>query len=315
MRRLLSALCLALLGGAVSAAPAPDELLQRMADASRNLSFRGHALYARGDSIRTLEVLQGRIDDISLQRVTSLDGDRVTTIRRDGRLFHLHPDDSLTALGAATLTASGALPQSVAGQYHLAVTGSGRIAGRNAWRLTLLPLDEHRYGHRLWIDEETHLLLRADTLHGSGRWLERFEFVSLELNPRLDPAQFALPATARKKSVPARRVPTERRPGLEPGWLPPGFTPVHADAAATGRAAPSVLAAARTWTDGLAGFTLFPEPAPDARVHQDRRRFGPTVALSRPYAGKGWQVTLVGEIPLHTAERILDNLELRLNDD
>lgn len=318
MVRLLAVLCLVMPGGPVSATPDPGDLLHRMTEVARDLHFRGQLLYAQDDSIRTLEILQGRFGNVPYQRLTSLDGDKASLVRQGEQVFRLHPDNTVTRLaersGVSPIGSARRFAEVVPRHYRLALDGSGRVAGRGTWRVAVTPMDEHRYGYRLWIDEETHLLLRADILDGSGRWLERLEFVNLELNPELDKAHFEIPAAAEEKVL--ETVMPESHPQgrvmAEPGWVPAGFSPAEEDLRlATGESSP---VNARTWTDGLTAFTLFLEPL-SGSGRREARLVGPTVALSRPFAGQNWQVTLVGEIPPRTAEKVLGSLELRVRND
>lgn len=318
MTRLLTALCLILLGGAASATPEPGDLLNSMTKASRQLSFRGHLLYAQEDFIRTLEIIQGRIDDTLYQRVTSLDGEATTMVRQGSQVYHIDSDRSLTRLGTragvGSLNLDERFARTVPEHYQMVLDGHGRIAGRAAWRVLLMPMDRHRYGYRLWIDEDTHLLLRADTMNSSGRWLERFEYVNLEVSPELSRSRFDLPDAADEEVL--ETVDPDARPqagaSVEPGWLPPGFSMVEQDVRrGRGDARP---VSARSWTDGLAGFTLFLEQATGA-YHEEAREFGPTVVISRLLDDKRWRVTLVGEIPRETAGKILAGVTLRVDDD
>jgi sigma-E factor negative regulatory protein RseB len=60
------------------------------------------------------------------------------------------------------------------------------------------------------------------------------------------------------------------------------------------------------YDDGLARFSVFMEPLHGASVEDARSQLGPTVAVSRRLStGDGdVMVTVVGEIPLGTAERV-----------
>jgi sigma-E factor negative regulatory protein RseB len=60
------------------------------------------------------------------------------------------------------------------------------------------------------------------------------------------------------------------------------------------------------YDDGLARFSVFLEPLNGATVTDTRTQLGPTVAVSRRLTTPqgGMMVTVVGEIPVGTAERI-----------
>ena len=92
------------------------------------------------------------------------------------------------------------------------------------------------------------------------------------------------------------------------GWLPRGFA---MGARATRRgAAPGAPLQSLYFGDGLAAFSIFIEPVPDgASVPNSAQvmREGATVALSvttRDRDARMYLVTVVGEVPLATAERV-----------
>ena len=60
------------------------------------------------------------------------------------------------------------------------------------------------------------------------------------------------------------------------------------------------------YDDGLARFSVFLEPLNGASVTDTRTQLGPTVAVSRRLTTPDGEmmVTVVGEIPIGTAERI-----------
>jgi sigma-E factor negative regulatory protein RseB len=86
--------------------------------------------------------------------------------------------------------------------------------------------------------------------------------------------------------------------------LPPGFE-LTSSAARKDAAAKSVVTSLM-YDDGLARFSVFIEPLNGTAATDIRTQLGPTVAVSRRLtAPKGdVMVTVVGEIPLGTAERI-----------
>ncbi len=60
------------------------------------------------------------------------------------------------------------------------------------------------------------------------------------------------------------------------------------------------------YDDGLARFSVFLEPLNGANITDTRTQLGPTVAVSRRLTTPAGEimVTVVGEIPIGTAERI-----------
>ena len=92
--------------------------------------------------------------------------------------------------------------------------------------------------------------------------------------------------------------------GWRSDWLPPGFELVNSSVRRDPKHNSSV--SSLMYDDGLARFSVFLEPVNDDGGTDVRTQLGPTSAVSRRLnTPKGKvMVTVVGEIPLGTAERV-----------
>ncbi|MCC1495602.1 MucB/RseB C-terminal domain-containing protein [Alcanivorax sp. 1008] len=322
----LRSLGAALLCLAVQLAPVRAEeisaphLLKQMADAARLLEYRGRLLYMHGSEVTTLELLHARIDDREHERLTQLEGALAEVIRRGEHVVCVHADQSITRLvNRSSVTPLGLherLSNSLPVQYRLQLDGEDRVAGRAAYRMQLLPMDQFRYGYRLWTDQASHLLLKSELVDLSGRALERIEFVSLDLEPGLTVDDFVVPAALKERALDSLDAsePAHGRVQVVTGWLPEGFMEADRDVRLSGGERRPVAAA--TFSDGLAAFTLFVEEPGEGKP-EGVSKIGPTIAISRVIgsAGGDWLVTLVGEVPQLTGERVLADLSLEANSD
>ena len=93
----------------------------------------------------------------------------------------------------------------------------------------------------------------------------------------------------------------------QPRWLPPGFELVGVAERQGHSAHPLVF---MTYLDGLARFSVFIESLAGEQVEDARHQLGPTVVVSRRLsaADGDYMVTVVGEIPFGTAERVAVSL-------
>jgi len=70
--------------------------------------------------------------------------------------------------------------------YNLFVSEQyDRVAGRLATRLSVIPKTADRYSSIFWVDKETHIILRTDTLNESGELIERMMFTAFSLKDDL----------------------------------------------------------------------------------------------------------------------------------
>ncbi|MNS63010.1 Sigma factor AlgU regulatory protein MucB precursor [compost metagenome] len=196
-------------------------------------------------------------------------------------------------------------PQKLKNWYDLAVIGKSRVAGRDAVIVSLTPRDQHRYGFELHLDKKTGLPLKSLLLNDKGQLLERFQFTSLDTDEV--PSDKDLQADADCKAI---TLDSDKASAVKTAqvwhsdWLPPGFeltsSTSHKDPE-TKTQVNSLL-----YDDGLARFSVFLEPLNGATVTDTRTQLGPTVAVSRRLTTPEGEmmVTVVGEIPIGTAERI-----------
>ena len=315
----LRAFALSLTLFAPVAAPADETpahaQLQAMSQANRSLEYSGRFLYQFGGEVSTMEVNHAVFDGREYQRLTHLDGRLVEVLRRGDEVICIHSDRTLTRMqkeqGGPMLLAQR-LADDVPAQYNILVDGDGRVAGRNTTRVRVAPLDTHRYGYRLWLDNESRLLLKSEVVDGSGVALERVEFVSIDLAPGLTLADFEVPETVRESAL--QPLPTDHAASsmrVEADWLPTGFDAADQDwRSGDGKRKP---VAAQGYSDGLAAFTVFVEPLEEGAVEEGVSRLGPTVAVSRRLTAPSgaYLITLVGEVPQSTAERVIQGISVR----
>src|SRR5690606_24114323 len=185
--------------------------------------------------------------------------------------------------------------------------GLDRVAGRDGVRIDVEPLDSHRFGYSLWLDETSGVLLKSQTNPAEGDPLEVFEFVSVDIGNPVPLSAFEPDARLLESAIelapPPAVAETVADTGWETRWLPEGFR--QAGRATSRLDKPE--RSARVFTDGLAAFTVFFEPG-RPKVQETTRAHGATVAVNRSLADGKAMVTVVGEIPLATASRIAENV-------
>ncbi|MNP18419.1 Sigma factor AlgU regulatory protein MucB precursor [compost metagenome] len=234
-----------------------------------------------------------------------LDGSAQEVVRIDGQTQCVS-GTLIAGLGDSPNSAARALdPQKLKNWYDLAVIGKSRVAGRSAVIVSLKPRDQHRYGFELHLDKETGLPLKSLLLDDKGRLLERFQFTQLDTADV--PSEKDLQASDDCKPV---NLDSDKASAVKTAqvwhsdWLPPGFELTSS----TARKDPQTKTQVNSlmYDDGLARFSVFLEPLNGATVTDTRTQLGPTVAVSRRLttAQGDMMVTVVGEIPVGTAERI-----------
>jgi len=172
--------------------------LRRAIGAGRELAFTG------------TEVVSVRHQDTSITRVLDLvqdaEGARTATVRDSGVRQTAGPGDALAGLSERALDA-------LAAGYDLRTQGSDRVTGRD----TTVVVAE-RGGHvvaRMWLDDQTGVLLREDVLDAAGGVHRTAAFVQFKLTTGSPVAGTAVgPLHPQVSSLGIRgvRVPAVRRP-------------------------------------------------------------------------------------------------------
>ncbi|MBB6287982.1 MucB/RseB-like sigma(E) regulatory protein [Pseudomonas sp. SJZ103] len=282
-----------------------QDWLTRLGRAEQQQSFQGTFVYERNGSFSTHDIWHRVQNGQVRERLLQLDGSAQEVVRVDGRTQCVS-GTLVVGLGNSRDAPSRALdPEKLNQFYELAVIGKSRVAGRNAVIVSITPRDQYRYGFELHLDRETALPLKSLLLNDQGQLLERFQFTRLDtsttpndrdLQPSSECTSIAVGDTK------AAAVEAVEAWHLE--WLPPGFQLTNSSA----RKDPHTKTRVDSlmYEDGLARFSVFLEPISDVSVTETRTQLGPTVAVSRRLntVDGEMMVTVVGEIPIGTAERI-----------
>jgi len=290
-----------------------QDWLTRLGQAEQQQSFHGTFVYERNGSFSTHNIWHRVQNGQVRERLLQLDGSAQEVVRIDGRTQCVS-GTLIAGLGDSPNAAARALdPKKLKNWYDLAVIGKSRVAGRDAVIVSLTPRDQHRYGFELHLDRKTGLPLKSLLLNDKGQLLERFQFTSLDTDEVPSDKDLLADADCKPINIASDKASAAKTvQNWRSDWLPPGFeltsSSSHKDAQ-TNTQVSSLM-----YDDGLARFSVFLEPLNGATVTDTRTQLGPTVAVSRRLTTPQGEmmVTVVGEIPIGTAERIA--LSMRNND-
>ncbi|UST86352.1 MULTISPECIES: MucB/RseB C-terminal domain-containing protein [Pseudomonas] len=290
-----------------------QDWLTRLGQAEQQQSFHGTFVYERNGSFSTHNIWHRVQNGQVRERLLQLDGSAQEVVRIDGRTQCVS-GTLIAGLGDSPNAAARALdPKKLKNWYDLAVIGKSRVAGRDAVIVSLTPRDQHRYGFELHLDKKTGLPLKSLLLNDKGQLLERFQFTSLDTDEVPSDKDLMADADCKPINIASDKASAAKTvQNWRSDWLPPGFeltsSSSHKDAQT------KTQVSSLMYDDGLARFSVFLEPLNGATVTDTRTQLGPTVAVSRRLTTPQGEmmVTVVGEIPIGTAERIA--LSMRNND-
>lgn len=265
--------------------------LDRMNRALVVLDFRGTLVYLRDGQLDALGIEHRAGTAGAVETLRSLSGEPLEVVREGGAVrlsgaagVSLWPD----AGAAASLPSPQPRAASV-DHYELVLAGEDRIAGRQAQVVEIRPRDGFRFGHRLWLDQSTALLLKSLTYGPDGRPVEQLMFTELVIE-----------STASDAAAAARPPPAADAAGWAPrtaSWrvlnAPSGFEQQVIDAGE---------ATHLLFSDGVARVSVYVEPvAPDRPTLSGLLSRGALHVYGR--VAHGSQVIAMGDAPPETVER------------
>ena len=209
--------------------------LQRAASAARQQTYAGTLLYQHGARSETSRLMHMVDEKGEHEKLINLDGPAREVIRNNEQVRCYYPDAKIIRVEPRTYRNAfpSLLPQQVdtlAVYYFFRKGEVARIAGVETQAVLFEPKDGMRYGHKLWADVNSGLLLKAQLLNERNLPIEQFAFTDIQIGAKIDrdtvrPTFTPPPADWQmRESLPGDVVQQDT------GWtvkeLPPGFSKV-----------------------------------------------------------------------------------------
>jgi len=284
--------------------PNVQTLLNKMSQDAALINYRGAFTYQNQTSI---ELQSFRVEHwieagIEHDRLLFLNGPE-RLIVRDGQPVNCK------AMGDKLLQGSFAqIGKSLVNMnqlYQFEVRSRERVAGRWARVLQVIPKDPYRYGYFLSIDEDTGLVLKSWLIDENAHPLERYQFITIDLNPdfnQLKTKSLVHEYKAAADITPCNPTEVTKPTAWHLAWVPPGFLFAGQRQLVNGQ---SML----MYTDGLTTFSIFIEPT-TTFVPEGVGKRGATLAYMSRLVVKDttYRISVVGEIPVAAATKIAQNI-------
>lgn len=292
--------------------------LVRMKAAATGTNYQGTLVFSAGGVMSSSRVWHYRVGENTFERLEAQDGRQQRIYRHNDEVRTVWPQSGTAIVERReTLAAWSTTPQDVdpraAESYDIRQEGSARVAGREAVVLVLTPRDPLRFMQRLWADQATGLMLRADVIAPNGDLVESSAFSAIELGIKAQPESVL---QAMRQDAGLRIVrPQQRRTTLEAeGWVL--ARPVQGFALAgcvlrgleAGNNDPPMLHV--VFSDGLTHVSVFVEVFNAGRHRSEMQaKLGATNTAMRR-VGDHW-LTVVGDVPSAALNQFAEALERR----
>jgi sigma-E factor negative regulatory protein RseB len=290
--------------------------LRRIHDATTKLSYSGTFVYQQGDRMETSRIARLVGFGGARERLEVVDGEPREVIRtKDGVRCYL-PDSQTVKVDRSPDRRSfpAVLPDQIGGlaaHYEITLGPQARVAGFDCQIVLLKPRDELRYGYKLWADVKTGMLLKSRTFDEKGRTIEQFRFTELTLGG-VSREKLKARLAARSRDWRVDDAAVAPADFASAGWIVhaslPGFHKV-VEVQRNLREAKPVRQV--VYSDGLAALSVFIEPLTDGRepVRTGLASAGAIHIYTREVARH--LVTVVGEAPAASVQRVANAVEYR----
>ena len=315
--RMLAVLLLALAANAAHADADALQWLQRIHTATEKLSYTGTFVYRSGDQSETSRIVHIVGRNGARERLETLDGQRREIVRSGDEVKCYLPESMTVRVDKQTdrMVFPKLLPedlQDIGEYYEVSKGGIERIAGYDCQAIVLEPKDKMRYGHRLWADASTGMLLKSQTVNERNEVVEQFGFTQIVIGGKIDHNQLKSKFLTKSRDWHVERSGAVVTSLATSGWTIkpelPGFRKVTEMKRSQGG---SKEVGHVVFSDGLAAVSVFIEPIA-------KKTSLPPPGLSRQGAINIYSrqlddhlITVVGEAPAESVKKLADSVEYR----
>ncbi|KXJ49583.1 MAG: transcriptional regulator [Colwellia sp. Phe_37] len=286
--------------------------LERLANSLQTLNFSTSFVVVKNNQAEPYHWFHG-VDESGdeLEILSLLNGPRRDVLRKKNTVSYIEPE--LPPYSVTSQQISGPIPAILRGDvgklaqtYDFISVGRSRVLGRPAQLIRIVSKDPYRYGHWLWLDQKTGMLLKLALVNRTGQLLEQIQFTHLDITAELGESLVQLQQTTLPKTIEIPEGYQEQKLQWQVNWLPEGFARINANRhriSATKKPVEFML-----FTDGLIDVSVYVNPSDGNQRATDYVMDGATVVLNQVI--NGFEVSVVGKIPAKTAKAIADSVVL-----
>jgi sigma-E factor negative regulatory protein RseB len=294
----------------------PWLVLQKAADAARELSYKGIFTYQSLGSTKSVEITHMNSSQGEYARIVVLDGlpREVLSQGADAVIFNTKEGKVVIEKRRGKNMFPALLPANMDAikiSYQARTGGQERVAGRDGQIVFLDPRDHFRYSYKLWADREYGLLLKSMASNERNEVIEQIAFTQLQLLDTQNMDWFQ-PKVDNKKPYVMEDSPPVASSAEVDNWtlaeLPAGYRKIdQIKCKVPGKKIPVTHI---IFSDGLASVSLFIEPL----IKGIRPKTGHTVMGATNFyanATNGYQIMVVGEVPEDTVVQIANAVSFK----
>lgn len=319
MKRFLCFLAVVFAGCGSVLAQAPNDPLSwlgRISSAAHKLNYTGTFTYQSGKHMEASRITHLVDASGEYEKLEALDGSPREVVRNNDEVQCFLPEQKLLIVDqfGARRSFPARLPPSpsaLAENYRIRKGEVSRIAGMESQQIILEPRDDMRFGHHLWADVASGLLLRARLMGEKGDSIEQFVFTEVQIGAPFDKekvrSRFTRSADWKVVNARGNDVKVE-----DIGWVFKHSIPGFRQVVSVARQARKERGEAYhvVFSDGLAAISVFIEPESGKGTAQSGLSASGSFNIFRRSVADH-RITVLGEVPAQALVRIADGVEMR----
>lgn len=286
--------------------------LERLSQSLQKLNFSTSFVVVKNNHAEPYHWFRGvNPDGVELEILSLLNGPRRDVLRKADTVSYIEPE--LPPYSVSSAHISGPIPAILSGDiksltetYNFISVGRSRVLGRPAQLIRIVSKDQHKFGHWLWLDQESGLLLKLALITRKGQLLEQVQFTHLDITDKLSESLVQLQGAELPQIVALPKEHQEQKLGWRVNWLPQGFKSIKSNRHrinATKQTVEFML-----FSDGLVEVSVYVAKSDEKQRPVDYVMDGATTVLNQ--VTNGFEVSVVGKIPANAARAIADSVTL-----
>lgn len=190
--------------------------------------------------------------------------------------------------------------------YEYILLGKGRIAGKQSVAIRMISKDEYHYSYVVWLDVNSYLPLRLDTLNRENKILQQTMVMSLHISDTINPWLKQLSEQQLPQLLHLHQNQQQQASNWKVGWLPEGF-----------KVAKNIQHKLATHDNEPVSYIMLTNGLVTASVYISTRK--PSLSNKRKvvqqgarllytYPKENIEINLIGEVPRAAAKRIIESV-------
>ncbi len=295
------------------------DLIEKMSKATQGLTYTGAFVFAHDGELETMRIYHSYAEGVERERLVSLSGEAREIIRDAENVVCIWPSNKSVSVSRSTPKTP--FPEFDADQlgqlaklYRFKANGVDRVAGRKAQVVDISPLDNFRYGYRLWIDAETFLMLRSVMSDNRGAVIEQVMYTEIDYPESISIELLSASVEGERQEWVVDvdehvepETPDTDIPGVGNFSAPEGFTLMSDKVLMLPQ---DSVVRRLMYTDGLASMSVYIASSPDGGKSELQGISGMGAVHAFGAMQGNWHVTVVGEVPKSTVTMMGRSLTL-----